>query len=319
MTTLPNNMEIANSRLPASYEQAKVALASCAKIDECKEWANKAEALASYAKMADDDSLRTLADRIQARAVRRMGELLKQFDAQGRRSDQQLPDGTVQKLSQGEVAAQAGISERQAKTAVRVANVPEDKFDAAVEAEKPATVTALAEMGKKVHGVPVDSFKKATHLIGGVKRFAEFCRGNAPATVAAGLLPYEIDALRDDVAVVDAWLGQLVTVLPDDSSAPVVPTVVSITPKPEEIGATPPMQPTTSSDGAELEGDAAAESGSEEWKADRLRRSQAIFEEKFGRDAGRVHVAQPTISGTTPKPDDGFPDLPPFLDRRAAL
>jgi hypothetical protein len=269
--------------------------------------------------MADDDSLRTLADRIQARAVRRMGELLKQFDAQGRRSDQQLPDGTVQKLSQGEVAAQAGISERQAKTAVRVANVPEDKFDAAVEAEKPATVTALAEMGKKVHGVPVDSFKKATHLIGGVKRFAEFCRGNAPATVAAGLLPYEIDALRDDVAVVDAWLGQLVTVLPDDSSAPVVPTVVSITPKPEEIGATPPMQPTTSSDGAELEGDAAAESGSEEWKADRLRRSQAIFEEKFGRDAGRVHVAQPTISGTTPKPDDGFPDLPPFLDRRAAL
>jgi hypothetical protein len=29
--------------------------------------------------MADDDSLRVLADRIQARAVRRMGELLKEF------------------------------------------------------------------------------------------------------------------------------------------------------------------------------------------------------------------------------------------------
>jgi hypothetical protein len=28
--------------------------------------------------MADDDTLRTMADRIQARAVRRMGELLKQ-------------------------------------------------------------------------------------------------------------------------------------------------------------------------------------------------------------------------------------------------
>ncbi len=39
-------------------------------VDECQDWANKAEALASYAKMADDDALRKLADRIQARAAR---------------------------------------------------------------------------------------------------------------------------------------------------------------------------------------------------------------------------------------------------------
>ena len=85
---------------------------SCANIDECQDWANKAEALASYAKMADDDSLRQMADRIQARAVRRMGELLKQFDAPGKRTDQ--PDmGGHTKLSQKEVAAQAGISKHQ--------------------------------------------------------------------------------------------------------------------------------------------------------------------------------------------------------------
>ena len=36
--------------------------------------------ITGYAKMADDDSLRTLADRIQARAVSRMGALLKQFN-----------------------------------------------------------------------------------------------------------------------------------------------------------------------------------------------------------------------------------------------
>jgi len=79
MNALPTNIEIASARLPATYEQAKTALASCERIDECKTWANKAEALASYAKMADDDSLRRLSDRIQARAVRRMGELLQQF------------------------------------------------------------------------------------------------------------------------------------------------------------------------------------------------------------------------------------------------
>jgi hypothetical protein len=51
---LPTNIEIGSARFPATYEQAKAALASCQKIDECKDWANKAEALASYAKMAQD-------------------------------------------------------------------------------------------------------------------------------------------------------------------------------------------------------------------------------------------------------------------------
>jgi hypothetical protein len=53
--------------------------------------ANKAAALASYSKMADDDTLRQLADRTQARAVRHMGELLKKFDGRG---DHMKKDGT---------------------------------------------------------------------------------------------------------------------------------------------------------------------------------------------------------------------------------
>ena len=70
---LPN---IAKARLPVVYEGAKTALAECSRIDECQEWADKAEALASYAKQAQDDELRRMADRIQARAIRRCGELL---------------------------------------------------------------------------------------------------------------------------------------------------------------------------------------------------------------------------------------------------
>jgi hypothetical protein len=153
--TVPAKIDIAQAQLPATYEQAKTALASCASIDECQDWANKAEALASYAKMADDDSLRQLADRIQARAVRRMGELYKSFNAQGQRTDK-LIDGAVNKLSQKEVRESAGISERQAATAVRVANVPAEKFEAAIEQPKPATVTALAEMGKQVRSAPIE-------------------------------------------------------------------------------------------------------------------------------------------------------------------
>jgi hypothetical protein len=71
-----------------------------------------------------------LADRIQARAVRRMGELLKQFDGRG---DHMKKEGTLLSLTQTQMAEQAGISERQVKTAVRVANVPAEKFEAAIE------------------------------------------------------------------------------------------------------------------------------------------------------------------------------------------
>jgi hypothetical protein len=76
---LPADIRVSDARLPATYEQAKAALAQCSRIDECQEWANKAEALASYARQADDDTLRKLADRIQGRAVRRCGELLKLY------------------------------------------------------------------------------------------------------------------------------------------------------------------------------------------------------------------------------------------------
>jgi hypothetical protein len=208
-TALPTNIDIASARLPATYEQAKAALASCERIDECKTWANKAEALASYARMADDDSLRRLSDRIQARAVRRMGELLKQFDAQGQRTDT-LREGALPKCSQAQAAEDVGISEHQRKQAVRVANVPALKFEAAIESERPATVTALAEMGKKARAVPPEDFKRATHLLGDVEDFAEFCAANDPRDIARDVLPEEIVDLLSKVHVIDAWLDRLV-------------------------------------------------------------------------------------------------------------
>jgi hypothetical protein len=62
----------------------------------------------------------------QARAIRRCGELLKQIpNGQGIRTDLELPTGTV---TRSQAAADAGLSERQKVTALRVANVPEAEF-----------------------------------------------------------------------------------------------------------------------------------------------------------------------------------------------
>lgn len=137
--------EVRQAPLPVSYEQARTALRQCEKIDECKEWADKAQALASYAKQANDESMLDMARRIQARALERCGELLMEKKAQGKRSDL----GEAGPISRKEAAQDAGLSPDQAKDAIRIASIPQQQRDELIESAKPPTVTELAQIGTK--------------------------------------------------------------------------------------------------------------------------------------------------------------------------
>lgn len=217
MPQLPANISVAGARLPASYEHAKQALTACNNVDECLEWANKAEALASYAKQADDDSLRKMADRIQARAIRRAGELLQQFDGRGEHWGSKK-EGAHLSISQRALAAQAGMSLHQQKQAVRVANVPSEKFEEWVDGEKPPSVTRLADAGRQprtpsadhLQGRDPEQFSAATHTMGAMRRFAEKCAEHDAAYIAVGVLPAELPEARRLVASIDAWLDRFV-------------------------------------------------------------------------------------------------------------
>jgi hypothetical protein len=144
-------------QLPANYSAAKVALAQCAKIDEAKDYADRAQALAVYAAQAEDESLLNYARRIRARAVRRQGELLKEIEPAkggkrggGRPSkDGNQREGESPLVSRQAAAKAAGLSGDQQKTALRVANVPEDQFEQQVESDKPPSVTQLANQGRQ--------------------------------------------------------------------------------------------------------------------------------------------------------------------------
>ena len=71
-------------------------------------------------RQSKDDRLRKMATRIQARAIRRCGELLREIESgQGTRTDK-LHDGAVTKSTRTQAAETAGLSERQRKTALRV-------------------------------------------------------------------------------------------------------------------------------------------------------------------------------------------------------
>jgi hypothetical protein len=133
---------IRDARLPSSYTEARAALERCDSLDECCTWSSKAAALASYARQAHDSALERLARRIRLRAVRRCGEILQKIPAQrGRRSDLRpdIPIGARTKA-----ATAAGLSESRHRASIRLAKIPAQVFEAAVESEPPPGVTALA-------------------------------------------------------------------------------------------------------------------------------------------------------------------------------
>jgi hypothetical protein len=217
MSVLPSNLpSISRAKLPATYAAAKAALADCTEIDECKSWADKAEALASYAKQADDPSLRKMADRIQARAIRRCGELLRAIapkETTGRTKELggHLPN------SKSQAAKDAGMSRHQKRTALRVSNIPGEDFEAAVESDNPPTVTALAQRGKKptpkplidLEGRDPKDFQIATHLQGEFRRFREYLDKVDFDAGIRGSFPYELAALKGDAKAVREKTDQL--------------------------------------------------------------------------------------------------------------
>jgi hypothetical protein len=137
---------------PSNYVEAKGALAKLACGDECKQWADKAHALKSYAKQMSGRALENYARRVKDRAVRQGGKLLAQVKAE-RGGDRKSKD-RQRPVDRKTAANAAGLSPGQAKEMQCVATVPEPQFDAMVEASKPATVGELAEAGTKKDGRP---------------------------------------------------------------------------------------------------------------------------------------------------------------------
>lgn len=224
ISVLPNrhdwaaeNVDPRNARLPIAYEQARKALEQCHRIDECKEWADKAEALASYARQRDDEELLNHAKKIQGRAIRRCGELLREIPVQsGKRTDMEPREADLPRLATRESAASdAGLSEHQRKTALRVAAIPDPEFEAQITQPKAPTLTQLAEQGTKPKPKPIDDLEgidskahiEATKWQGEVRRMAEYCQSHDPKQVVRGFRPREFQKLMDAMAVIGPWVS----------------------------------------------------------------------------------------------------------------
>ncbi|MCX8004055.1 MAG: hypothetical protein N2688_03715 [Burkholderiaceae bacterium] len=117
------------------YEQARTALAECARIDEASEIRDKAAALAAYARQRDDRDLEVWVREIHLRACVRIGELSREleraepggagggskFPAVGTSKAQALADAGISTSTAHRYEELAGGREEQARAAGRAA------------------------------------------------------------------------------------------------------------------------------------------------------------------------------------------------------
>lgn len=71
-----------------------------------------------------------------------------------------------------------------------------------IRSDNPQTVKAVEEILQKERP---EGFRAATHVLGTVEDYAEFCSQNDPATVAKAVMDHELDGVRGHIAQIDAW------------------------------------------------------------------------------------------------------------------
>ena len=218
---VPAHINPQSAKLPQAYEGAKTALAHCVEIDECKDWADKAQALASYAKQANDDQLMKMATRIRDRAIRRAGELVNQMQPGTGKHWESKREGT-RPLTRIEAARDAGMSPHQMKQAQRVANIPADAFEKQVESDSPPTVSQLAQQGIKrpqsaprqpvsLQGRSPADFNRALHFIAEIEDYAKAISKAEIEAILQTLTDDERARVRSAVARVDAIHDRIIT------------------------------------------------------------------------------------------------------------
>jgi hypothetical protein len=113
------------------YEAARSALQACHDVDEVKDIRDKAQAMAAYAKQANDTQLVEWATEIKVRAERRAGEMLSTMKMNGARHDaaNNLKTGPKSHdTTSGATLESIGISKTQSSRWQKLAAIPETQF-----------------------------------------------------------------------------------------------------------------------------------------------------------------------------------------------
>jgi hypothetical protein len=156
-TVIAVRREMAGALVDARYEAMCIAIAECYKTDEVKDLRDKALALQVYTRQAKNREAEQHAIDIRMRAERRAGELmLKQAKAEGARGN---PGGRGASIvrsndptAQPKTLAEQGISKQQASDWQKIATVPKEAFEAALnDPDQPASTASMVRLADKLN------------------------------------------------------------------------------------------------------------------------------------------------------------------------
>jgi ParB-like chromosome segregation protein Spo0J len=201
---------------------------------------------ASIATMTEQESrLWEIAEnvhRVELTVLERSNQIARWAELTAALSEVRTPLGGVQPKEKGirKVARDLGITKTDAYESVKIASISPDVMDLARDVglddnrrallEIAKETTSQAQVGKAVEIAKAKAQAKEAQRQGGstnvvafdskalttggdirqyidtLSFFAEFCRVSSPSSVAAGLLPAELDKARSDLAVTVEWL-----------------------------------------------------------------------------------------------------------------
>lgn len=208
--------KIPGAQLPVNYVAASKAIAECARIDECKDWSDKAAAIAVYAKQLGDDRMRNDAKRIELRAKVRIGELLLQIKSASGRKGRNRPNVVVE--TRGDAAKAAGLTPIQGYHYVAMAKVPHAHRERLINGKTPVKQARLIRIGAEVRHalkgrlIVGKSYLKVSPIL---SQFASFAKNNVATDLALDIGVDEAARLREQyLVVITDWLDTFEQHLP---------------------------------------------------------------------------------------------------------
>lgn len=217
---LPSNIpthvhqKIAGAIVPVVYTEAINALAKCRTIDEGKYYADKADALAAWAKIYKSDEAAIEARKLKAHAFRRMGQLAEELRPTKLGGTPGQHKGNKGASS---LLLESGLSKKQAVEIRRMSALPEATFQREMERARPFTVQRISRLaiGTLNQGASAAKAKSAawrlllsTSSYSGVPTMLQFCKKNSAYEIGRAIPAGEVRAIREKLRPIREWMDE---------------------------------------------------------------------------------------------------------------
>jgi len=196
-----------------NWEAMQVAIAECHRIDEIKDWRDKALALEAYARQALNIDLERNACIIRLRAERKCGLLIRERQASGDLASQGKNKLHVVSDDMSTLE-DVGLSRDQSSKFQKLADIPEEEFEEALETQGTVmpTTSGLIRIHRKIEIKPVP--KAVVELYGWIRSIErKECFKKDPTELIAEMTPLVRENIKECLPQIIDFIIQIKEIL----------------------------------------------------------------------------------------------------------